>query len=319
MTDSSNSPLAAPPSPWAHALFRAIQLQPAQTMLALASIALFLSSYWSTLQSLIHRWNTDPNYGHGYLVPLVSLYLFHQSLVSKGTPRLAEPKGGQLIGSALLLIAIALLWITSLVPSLVIESISMLLMLAGGIGIVWGRSILLRALAPIAFLLFMIPWPSKLYSQAAFPLQLTISQTSSVLLTMLGIPVLCDGSLIHLPGQTMHVAEACSGMRQLTAFLAMGAATALVIDRPVWFRTILVAAAVPVAMLVNIIRVTLMALMHHAGLGEWTKGTLHTLEGMIMIFAGLGILMGIVRLLDWIRIEPASRTTTHLQGRVASC
>ncbi|MBY0588061.1 exosortase/archaeosortase family protein [bacterium] len=281
-----------------------VREQPIPFLLVLGSLALFLSSYTSTLSSLIQRWNTDPNYSHGYLVPLVSLYLLHQSLERSSRRELSSPQGGHGVGSILVVAAILLLWLTTLVPSLVLESFSMLVMILGAISILFGRSLATRSIAPVAFLLFMVPWPSKLYSQAAFPLQLAISQTASVLLTMLGIPVLCDGSLIHLPGQTMHVAEACSGMRQLTAFLAMGAATALMIERPTWVRGIILASAVPVAVLVNILRVTLMALMHHAGLGEWTKGTLHTLEGMIMIFAGFGILMGIMRVLDWIQVEP---------------
>jgi exosortase len=295
----------------ARGLARPLLQQPVRAGLAAAGLLLFISCYWTTLQSLLHRWNTDPNYSHGYIVPLVSLYLWHQA----SSPRSGSPtKGGAIAGTLLLTVSVLLLWMTTLIPSLIIENASMLFGLLGATFLVAGWAGGVRGLAPVLFLVFMVPWPSKLYSQAAFPLQLAISKTASVLLTMLGIPVLCDGSLLHLPGQTMHVAEACSGMRQLTAFLAMAAATALLVERPGWYRATILAAAVPVALVVNIVRVTLMALAHHAGYGEWTKGTLHTLEGMIMIFAGFAVLMGVVRILDWILIPPGPAPNTTAEA-----
>jgi exosortase len=302
-TESSPASVSLPEASSWDRFTTAIRMNPASTLLATSCLALFVTSYWSTLSSLVHRWNTDPNYSHGYFVPLVSLYLFYQS-IERRSPSFPAVRGGSWIGSTLLIVAIAMLWLTTLLPSLIIESASMLLALLGGVYLVWGRSIGHLAIAPVGFLVFMVPWPSKLYSQAAFPLQLAISKFASILLTMMGIPVLCDGSLIHLPGQTMHVAEACSGMRQLTAFLAMAAATALIIERPLWCRMIVLAFAVPVAVLVNITRVTSMALAHHVGYGEWTEGAMHTIEGMGMVLVGLGLLMGLVKLLDWIQVNP---------------
>lgn len=309
-TEANQPPVSLSEGSSWHRFTIALRANPATALLTTSCLVLFVTSYWSTLASLVHRWNTDPNYSHGYFVPLVSLYLFHQSIEKRNT-NFPKVRGGSWIGSILLISAIAILWLTTLLPSLIIESGSMLLALLGAAYVVWGRSIGNLALAPVSFLVFMVPWPSKLYSQAAFPLQLAISKFASIVLTMMGIPVLCDGSLIHLPGQTMHVAEACSGMRQLTAFLAMAAATALIIERPLWCRMIILAGAVPVAVLVNITRVTAMALAHHVGYGEWTHGTMHTLEGMTMVLIGFGLLMGLVRLLDWIQIDPASTRTTE--------
>lgn len=273
-------------------------------LLGAAALAVWAAIYQETLLSLVRRWNSDPNYSHGYLVPFVSAYLAWQSWEAGGGRRRIELRGGAVAGLFLLCFAMLLAVATTLVPSLVGESASMLLALAGIALLVGGWTWWRHLWAPIAFLVFLVPWPSELYTRAAFPLQLLVSRTSAVLLEVVGVPVLRDGNLIHLPGQTMHVAQACSGMRQLTAFLAITACAAFLVRRPLWYRLALLASSIPIAVLVNALRVTATGLIiHHAGV-EWTQGALHTAEGLIMILVGLAVLGLEVRLLDWMLDRP---------------
>ncbi len=139
-TESSPASVSLPEGSSWDRFTTAIRMNPASTLLATSCLALFVTSYWSTLSSLVHRWNTDPNYSHGYFVPLVSLYLFYQS-IERRSPSFPAVRGGSWIGSTLLIVAIAMLWLTTLLPSLIIESASMLLALLGGVYLVWGRSI----------------------------------------------------------------------------------------------------------------------------------------------------------------------------------
>jgi exosortase len=272
--------------------------------LGVAAVAVWAAIYHETLLSLVRRWNSDPNYSHGYLVPLVSAYLAWQSWEAAGGRRRIPLRGGTVAGASLLCFAMVLASATALVPSLVGESASMLLALAGIALLVGGWAWWRHLWAPIAFLVFLVPWPSELYSRAAFPLQLLVSRMSAVLLEIAGVPVLRDGNLIHLPGQTMHVAQACSGMRQLTAFLAITACAALLVRRPLWYRLALLVSSIPIAVLVNGLRVTATGLIiHHVGV-EWTQGMLHTAEGLIMILLGLAVLGLEVQLLDWTLDRP---------------
>jgi len=291
-----------------------VRSSPQQVLLVLVAISLFIATYWETLVSLMSRWNSDANYSHGYLVPLASLYLLHQSLEGRRDKGEIALRGGMLTGSLLLTLGLLLAWGTTLVPSLVGECTSMLLVLSGAILAVGGWAWWRYAWAPVFFLVFMVPWPSSLYSQAAFPLQLFVSQVAGVLLQMLGIPVICDGSLLHLPGQTMHVAQACSGLRQLTAFLAMAACAALLVERPMWYRLTLLMSAVPIAILINILRVTITGILTYYGLGHLTEGAMHTVEGMIMILAGFGVMGLEIKLLDWLWIGPVEEKTTQPLG-----
>jgi exosortase len=279
---------------------------PVQAALVVVVAILLAAVYVETLSSLIHRFSNDENYSHGFLVPFASLYLLHQRLEEPAPAGWRRRRGSMALGLGMLILAMMLLLGTTIVPSLVGECLSLLLALAGVALMAGGWLGWYYLWAPIAFLVFLIPWPSALYSQAAFPLQLLVSQSSSVILELAGIPVLRDGNVLYLPGQAMHVAQACSGLRQLTAFLAMAACAALLVRRPAWYRAALLLSAVPIAVSVNVFRVTLTSVVTYAGYGAYTEGFLHTAEGMITIVLGLGVLSLVMALLDWLVEKPAS-------------
>src|SRR5205823_5933988 len=119
-----------------------------------------------------------------------------------------------------------------------------------------------------------------LYTAIASPLQLLVSRIASDLLNAVGIPVLCEGNLMTLPGGVhMFVAEACSGMRQLTGFLALTTAVAYLAGRPAWYRLVVVASSIPIAMTANIIRVVLTGVIMDRIDPRFASGTYHTAEG----------------------------------------
>ena len=145
----------------------------------------------------------------------------------------------------------------------------------------------------------MVPLPVALYARIASPLQLLVSQVASAFMNATGVPVLCEGNLMTLPGGVqMFVAEACSGMRQLTGFLALTAAVAYLSTRPGWYRVILVAAAVPIAMTANMARVVLTGYIMHFVNPAYASGAYHTLEGMLMMGFGLLAAESVCLLLD---------------------
>ena len=100
-----------------------------------------------------------------------------------------------------------------------------------------GTDVLRRYWFAFFFLIFMVPLPVALYARIASPLQLMVSQVATEVLNATGVPVLREGNMMTLPGGVqMFVAEACSGMRQLTGFLALTAAVAYLSMRPAWYR-----------------------------------------------------------------------------------
>ena len=142
----------------------------------------------------------------------------------------------------------------------------------------------------------MVPLPIALYSKIASPLQLLASRVASTVMNATGVPVLCEGNRMTLPGGLqMFVAEACSGMRQLTGFLALTTAVAYLTTRPVWYRVVIVISALPIALSANIARVMLTGYIMHFVNPQFALGTYHTLEGLLMM--GFGLAAAPVRVL----------------------
>jgi exosortase len=243
--------------------------------------------YAANLRHFVFTWSSDENYSHGFLVPLLALY-FGREARKRGPLR---EVGGQWIGMTLLVASVLARLATILVPVGMVGDVGFLLGIAGICGLLAGRDALRRYAFAIAFLLFMIPLPVALYTTLANPLQRIVSGLGASILTAMGIPVLCEGNLMTLPGDVrMFVAEACSGMRQLTGFLALTTAVAYLSRRPAWQRAILVASSIPIAMTANVLRVTLTGLIMFYLDPKYASGKFHTVEGLLMMAVGLGLL-----------------------------
>jgi exosortase/archaeosortase family protein len=118
------------------------------------------------------------------------------------------------------------------------------------------------------------------------------------LLNTAGVPVLREGNMMTLPGGVrMFVAEACSGMRQLTGFLALTVAVAYLACRPAWYRLAVIASAVPIALTANVGRVVLTGFIMRFN-PEYASGAYHTAEGLLMMGFGLALLRAECWLMD---------------------
>ncbi len=253
---------------------------------ALICIGLFTRLFWNNLDHFYYAWTTDENYSHGFLVPLISLYF--AGLVARGGP--APLKAGQWLGTLLLSIALLVRLVTIPLPIPFLGDIAFLIGLAGMFTLLCGTTALGRYWFSFFFLIFMVPLPIALYSKIASPLQLLASRVASTVMNATGLPVLCEGNRMTLPGGLqLFVAEACSGMRQLTGFLALTTAVAYMTTRPFWYRVIIMISALPIALSANIARVMLTGYIMHYANPRFALGTYHVLEGLLMM--GFGLLL----------------------------
>jgi exosortase len=240
----------------------------------------------STLWHFVYVWSTDPNYSHGFLVPLISLYF------ANSAARLGPVKEVPAVGLGVFLLTVALLGrlATIVVPVGFASDLSFLAGLAGILALFAGRAALYRYGFALTFLVFMVPLPIHLYTSIATPLQLLVSKVAATILNGTGLPVLCEGNHLTLPGGVqMFVAEACSGMRQLTGFLALTTAVAFLTPRPRWYRAVLIGSAIPVALTANVARVVLTGWIM-ANDPRLAQGAFHTLEGLLLMGFGLALL-----------------------------
>jgi exosortase len=257
---------------------------------ACGAAALLAWIFRHTLVHFTYTWSNDENYSHGWLVPLLSLYFANEATRRRG-PEGPTALRGAWLGFSLLTLAVLARLGTILVPLGIASDVGFLLGIAGLVALYGGSETLKRYAFPVAFLAFMIPLPIALYTAIAAPLQLAVSRMGAGVLNLLGIPVLCEGNMMTLPGDVqMFVAEACSGMRQLTGFLALTTAVAMLSPRPNWIRTVLIASAIPIAMSANVLRVVVTGWLMASFGPRFATGHLHTLEGLALMGVGLGML-----------------------------
>lgn len=283
---------------------------------ALVAFGMLIAMFWPNIRHFVSIWSIDENYSHGFLVPLISLY-FANEAARRGAIAMTS---GTAIGVTLIALAILGRLATVVVPVGFAGDLSLLLGMAGIVALLFGRAALCRYGFAIAFLVFMIPLPVALYARIASPLQLTVSQVATVLLNFSGIPALCEGNMITLPGDNkMFVAEACSGMRQLTGFLALTTAWAYLVRRPGWYRMVLIASSIPIAMTANIVRVTLTGVISYRIDPKFTSGAFHTVEGLLMMAFGLVMLYGGCWVLDRIAgVAPRRKQRPNSESPIPS-
>ncbi|HEV3163401.1 MAG TPA: exosortase/archaeosortase family protein [Isosphaeraceae bacterium] len=279
---------------WARAEGRALLIG------ALGCLSLLTIVFWTTLRHFVFVWSTDENYSHGFLVPLISLY-FANEAARRGPVPLRSGVG---LGVTLLVISILGRLATIVVPIGFVGDGAFLLGLVGLCALLFGSEALSRYGFALFFLIFMVPLPVALYTRIASPLQLLVSQVASSLLNAMGIPVLREGNLMTLPGDVrMFVAEACSGMRQLTGFLALTTAVAYLTPRPFWYRALLVVSSIPIAMTANMVRVTATGVIMYRFDPRYAEGTYHTIEGLLLMVLGLALLAAECSVLNWLRSQ----------------
>ncbi len=283
------TPSDVPPSPPLVDLLRGAWSDPnsrPSAVGAVAAIGLLGLIFWENIRHFVMVWSTDENYSHGFLVPFISLY-FANEAARRGP---VAVRSGVVIGSAMIGLGMLVKLATILVPFPVASDYGLLIALAGSCALLAGADALRRYWFAFFFLIFLVPLPVALYSMIANPLQLLVSQVATSMLNLIGIPTLCEGNLITLAGgNQLFVAEACSGMRQLTGFLALTTAWTYLSNRPVWVRCLLVGSSIPIAMTANVVRVTITGVITYCLDPKYASGAFHTVEGLAMM--GLGLLM----------------------------
>jgi exosortase len=248
--------------------------------------------YLPILSRLAAQWYNDPNYSHGFLVPVFSMWVLwrDRSRLSKVTPKLS---GWGLFG---VIVGLGTLVVGVLGSELFLSRVSLLLVIAGLVLFFVGWDCFRIVLFPWAFLLLMIPIPAIALTQLTFPLQMLASSIAGVALQFLGVPVLREGNIINLPAMPLEVAEACSGIRSLLSLLTMAIIYGYLGDTRTPVRVALALASVPIAVAANSLRIVITGL-----LAQWdpsrAQGFFHEFSGWLIFLISFGLIAGFHRLL----------------------
>jgi exosortase len=260
----------------------------------LAVLSIWL--YWPTLAHLVGQWWNDPNFSHGFFVPLFSAFVIWQERdrLARITP---QPSWAGLI---VLLAALGMLVVGRLGAELFLDRSSLLLLLAGVVILFLGWNLFRALLFPWTFLLLMIPIPTIVFNQITFPLQLLASKVAATVLPVLGVPILREGNVINLPSMALEIAEACSGIRSLMSLVTLAIIYGYLMEKRLWVRWLLALASVPIAVAANSIRIIGTGLLVQYWDVEKAEGYFHASWGWIIFVVSLVMLYalhGLVRVL----------------------
>lgn len=254
---------------------------------ALVALALTVVVYGPILYFMVLHWNAVADYSHGFLVAPLALYFAWERKPKLRRARIEPSWWG--------LVPLALSTLTLVVGRLGVELMNMrgsfVLALMGIVLLLLGRQIFRILAFPLFFLFLMIPLPQSLVNVVAFPLQLTAADWAVDLLYYLRIPALREGNIIHLPNTALFVAEACSGLRSLMALITLGVVFAYFFRKSWGERILIVLSAIPIAIIVNALRVTLTGILTYRFGETAAEGAIHEFQGLITFSAALLLLL----------------------------
>ncbi len=265
--------------------------------LGLVAFGLFIYAYHETFLWLVERYdNPDSHYSHGYLIPFICGYL-----VWLKRKELAElPQSSSRAGLALIIGAL-LVHVGSVWTHTFFTSGFSMMALAIGLCLYLYGPVITRSLAfPLGFLAFMFPLPLGVISAVSFPLKMMVANIGTSIMEMSGMPIVREGSVIHLTNATLSVGDPCSGIRSLIALMAMGALFAYLLRAGIGKKLLLFFISIPVAIATNVLRVCLLIFVADKLGGQWASPEhwFHTTSGLAVFFISMVVMFGLMRVLE---------------------
>jgi exosortase len=251
-------------------------------------LAATVALYAPTLSYLFHDWWHNADYSHGFFIPpIAAFFLWRKRQLLRSLP--VRPANlGLLVGLG----SQAIFLVGYLGAEPFLQRVSLLFLVAGAVLYLRGWRMLWEISFVLLLLLLAIPLPALIFNSVALPLQLVASSLAERLLDFFRIPVFRDGNLLEIRGQTLNVAEACSGIRSLATLVTGGVIVGYFLPARWWLRPVFVLSAIPIAIGVNGLRVAGTGVLSEAWGEKWATGFLHLFSGWVVFVFASCLLLG---------------------------
>jgi exosortase len=279
--------------------------------------------YRHVITGMISAWYHKNDWSHGFIIPFFSLYFlytqrhrFPHSLKTKDAlPRLL---GLVLIAAAFFIYLYSTFSLKMTYP----KQVSLVIAIMGSVMAIWGWPVARWSWFAVAFLIFALPLPERVYRELTIPLRNVAANVSAFVLSFVpDMEAKAQGALVEYfyqgKADTLDIERACSGMRLLMTMMALGVAMAFIHERPIWQRLLMIMACVPIAIFCNIIRVTTTGFLVVFGQHELAHGTPHTLLGLAMLLIAFGLFGGISFVLRHLFVEDETETKNQAMSEGA--
>jgi exosortase len=249
-------------------------------------VALMAAVYYNVVWRLIEQWSDDPNFSHGFIVPLFSAFI----VWTKRKELASLPANPSTWGLAVIIGSLLLVVVGSLGAEIFVARVSLILLFAGVILFLLGWQHFRALLFPWLFLFLMVPIPAIIFSQMTLPLQTLAAKLAAASLQVVGIPVFREGNIIALPAMPLEVAEACSGIRSLLSLGTLAIIYGYFTEERVSLRVLLAIASIPIAVLANGFRIFGTGIMVQYWSPERALGFFHEFSGWLVFLVSMCLL-----------------------------
>jgi exosortase len=256
--------------------------------LAAAAITIaFMWSYWPIIVDLCNAWKRSDEYSSGMLVPFLAVYI----LWSRRDQLNAVPIKPTMWGLLALLFAEGLRLFGAFFMYGFVERFSVVVAVAALVLFLLGWQFFKKTIPILLFLCLMLPWPNRVQAAVALPLQRWATSSAAFCLELIGYNVALEGDIIRIGRTTVAVAEACNGLRMVTAFLVISGMVVLLVKRQKWEKVVLLASSLPIALLCNSLRLTVTAIAFTLIKGDYWEKLFHDFGGYAMMPVAIAALV----------------------------
>jgi exosortase D (VPLPA-CTERM-specific) len=255
----------------------------------------FLAAFWIPLKGIVTTWATNDDYSYGFLIPVISAYLFWD-MRAKAKGLILKP-GWVMLPLLLLFALISIYGILGSSGNISRPAVPIMFMLL--FAFAFGVEAFKRFALPLGFLIFMVPLPGLLDRTFGVFLKSVSSQLGGMLIRMSGLSVYVSGNVIDLGVTQLQVVDACSGLRFVFPLLALGVVYAYFFEKIRWKQVFCVVATLPIAILTNALRIGVTGILTHAYGPEMAQGFFHDFSGWAIFMVALVFLFVLGRILRW--------------------
>jgi exosortase len=252
----------------------------------------------SAIAWMVDRWDDDDgtgDYSHGWLVPFVSgaiIWMKRRELA-------AAPKSVSRVGLALVVFALLLHWVGAKAQQTRLSLFGLVLLTWAIPYYFYGWRTAKLLIFPCSYLIFCIPL--NFLDSLTFPLRIFATIISTAMLNGLGIAAERSGSAIYsmaAGGFSFDVADPCSGIRSLLALTALTAVYAYFTQRTVLRKWVLFLSSIPLAIVGNIARIVVVAIVAEAFGEQLALGLFHDYSGYVVFSVAIALMLGVGALLN---------------------
>ena len=249
--------------------------------------------YAGVAKGLVAEWLSSPDASYGLLLVAIAAFVVvdRRSRVASEV----DPSDRPWIGAALLALGSMMYAVGQLGADVFITRLSLPVVIGGAVAVLAGVRVLRTVAAPLVFVAIAIPLPALLVNAITLPLQLVASRIAEATLTAASVPVYRDGNVLTLPSTVLEVAEACSGLRSLVSLVAVATMIAWLTPTAIGRRLAIVLAAIPIAIVMNGLRVAATGLACEVFSPKAATGGWHTFTGWVTFVLSLGLLTVVAR------------------------